>query len=153
VMSIDSFHYYGTDIRYLSYLARFVRPGGTIAVVVPGNSTDPDDLAPDVAAEGKARVGADYFTFRSAAWWARHWSYAVEVDVERAEMIPGGHELWIRHSQAGAAQSGTTLAESGDGELLLSKPGETLGFVLAIARRTDREPLSLGPGPWKGRLA
>ena len=36
IVSIDSFHYYGTDVRYLSYLAQFVRPGGAIGIVVPG---------------------------------------------------------------------------------------------------------------------
>src|ERR1043166_2273205 len=30
LVSVDSYHYYGTDIRYLSYAAQFVRPGGLV---------------------------------------------------------------------------------------------------------------------------
>jgi cyclopropane fatty-acyl-phospholipid synthase-like methyltransferase len=36
VISIDSFPYYGTDEHYLSYLARFVKPGGQIAIAGAG---------------------------------------------------------------------------------------------------------------------
>ena len=36
VVSIDSFPYYGTDDLYLNYLARFVRPGGQIAIAGAG---------------------------------------------------------------------------------------------------------------------
>src|SRR6202046_1886968 len=36
VVSIDSFFYYGTDDLYLNYLARFVKPGGPVAVVGAG---------------------------------------------------------------------------------------------------------------------
>ena len=35
-ISIDSFHYYGTDNLYLNYFAQFIRPGGQIGVAVPG---------------------------------------------------------------------------------------------------------------------
>ena len=44
LVSIDSYHYFGTDVRYLSYAAQFVRPDGHIGIVVPGNAIDPDDL-------------------------------------------------------------------------------------------------------------
>jgi len=33
VIAIDSFLYYGTDDRYLSYLVQFIKPGGFIGVV------------------------------------------------------------------------------------------------------------------------
>jgi len=33
IISIDSFMYYGTDDLYLSYLARFLKPGGKIGIV------------------------------------------------------------------------------------------------------------------------
>ncbi|MCB1155260.1 methyltransferase domain-containing protein, partial [bacterium] len=36
VVSVDAYHYFGTDDLYLSYLAGFVREGGRIAIVVPG---------------------------------------------------------------------------------------------------------------------
>src|SRR5437899_6758691 len=36
VVSIDSFIYYGTDDLYLSYLARFVKPGGPVGIAGAG---------------------------------------------------------------------------------------------------------------------
>ena len=36
LVSIDAYHYLGTDDLYLSAVRRFVRPGGPIAIAVPG---------------------------------------------------------------------------------------------------------------------
>src|SRR5580700_2724603 len=36
IVSFDAYHYFGTDDLYLGYISQFVRPGGTIAMVVPG---------------------------------------------------------------------------------------------------------------------
>ena len=88
LVSIDSYHYFGTDVRYLSYAAQFVRPGGHIGIVVPGNAVDPDDLG--ARARATAPFGADYFTFRSAEWWARHWSRTTGVEVTHADMLAKG---------------------------------------------------------------
>ena len=36
LVSLDAYHYFGTDDLYLGYYARFVKPGGQIGIVVPG---------------------------------------------------------------------------------------------------------------------
>ncbi len=36
IVSLDAYHYFGTDDLYLGYISQFVRPGGTIGIVVPG---------------------------------------------------------------------------------------------------------------------
>jgi SAM-dependent methyltransferase len=150
-VSVDSYHYYGTDMRYLSYAAQFVRPGGFIGIVVPGNGVDPDDVADDVV--DRAPFGADYCTFRSAAWWARHWRRTSGVEVTHAEMLPNGHELWLRHARASEAWDGVPVAQSVDGALLGSEHGEHLGFARVTARRTDVRTLMFGPGRFATRLA
>jgi SAM-dependent methyltransferase len=149
LVSIDSYHYFGTDMRYLSYAAQFVRPDGHIGIVVPGNAVDPDDLAPELAAN--APFGADYFTFRSADWWARHWSRTAGVEVTHADML--AKELWLRYAHAGEAWDGLPMAETGDGPLLLSEHGRHLGFARVTARRTGEAPLIFGPGRYMTRLA
>src|SRR5439155_18651225 len=35
-VSLDAYHYFGTDALYLGYFSRFVRAGGQIGIVVPG---------------------------------------------------------------------------------------------------------------------
>lgn len=151
LVSIDAYHYFGTDVRYLSYAAQFVRPGGHIGIVVPGNAVDPDDLP--AALQANAPFGADYFTFRSADWWARHWSRTSGVEVTRAEMLEGGRDLWLQHARANEAWDGIPVAETGDGPLLLSEHGKHLGFVRITARRNAEQPLIFGPGRYMTRLA
>src|SRR6185436_2658370 len=101
----------------------------------PGNAVDPDDL-PDDLVEG-ASFGADYSTFRSAAWWARHWRRTSGVEVTHAEMLADGRALWHRHHEASAAWQGTPLAETFDEPLLASEHGRHLGFARVTARRTN----------------
>lgn len=36
IVSVDAYHYFGTDELYLAYLSRFLAPGGRIGIVVPG---------------------------------------------------------------------------------------------------------------------
>jgi SAM-dependent methyltransferase len=151
IVSIDAYHYFGTDVRYLSYLAQFVRPDGHLGIVVPGNAVDPDDLPAEVQAT--APFGADYFTFRSARWWVGHWSRTTGVEVTHAEMLDGGRELWLQHARANEAWDGIPLEQTGDGPLLLSEHGAHLGFVRIIARRTEAQPLMFGPGRYMTRLA
>ena len=150
LVSVDSYHYYGTDLRYLSYAAQFVKPGGAIGVVVPGNAVDPDDQ-PDEQVE-RSPLGADYSTFRSADWWARHWRRTTGVAVTHADMIPNGLEMWRQHARAGAAWTGTPVDQTPDGPLLFTD-SSTMGFVRITARRTDDTPLRFGPGRFTTRLA
>ena len=131
LVSLDSYHYYGTDVRYLSYAAQFVRPGGHIGIVVPANAIDTDDL-PDEFVD-TAPFGADYSTFRSAAWWARHWRRTTGVVVEHAQMLPDGRDLWQRHNRADAAWKGLPLESVGDEPLLSSEHGAHLGFARVVS--------------------
>jgi SAM-dependent methyltransferase len=151
IVSIDSFHYYGTDVRYLSYLAQFLRPGGSIGIVVPGSAVDPDERSDEFL--DRAPMGADYSTFRSAQWWARHWRRTSGITVTSAELLPGSHDLWHQHHRAGAAFDGTPFAETGDEALLQSEFGRDLGFVRVTAERLDETTLLFGPGRYATRIA
>jgi SAM-dependent methyltransferase len=133
IVSIDAYHYFGTDIRYLAYLARYARADGRIGIAVPSNSADPDEM-PDDVAPTMGVTGGDFFTFRSADWWRRHWDMSGTVHVERADPLPQGWDDWYRWSEVAAAWSGGVAAESGDAPLLLTQSGRTLGFARVVAR-------------------
>jgi SAM-dependent methyltransferase len=151
-VSIDAFHYFGTDVRYLSYLAQFVKPGGRIAMASPANAVDPD-AAPAPSPALFETFGADWFSFRSADWWRRHWQRTRGVAVEDAAMIEGGRALWLRSLEAAEAWSGVPVAEQPDAALLFAPEGETLGFCRIIARRGSEATLEFGPGDFAGRIA
>jgi SAM-dependent methyltransferase len=153
VVSVDAYHYFGTDLRYLSYLAQFVRPGGVIGMASPANAVDPDEAAAPPAPELLAQLGADWFTFRSAEWWGRHWGRTRGVAVEEAAMVENGRELWCRYLEAAEAWSGEPKAEQFDGRLLFSADGQSLGFCRVIARRGEGPTLDFGPGEFATRIA
>jgi SAM-dependent methyltransferase len=139
VVSLDAYHYFGTDERYLQTLMPLLRPGGEVGVVVPGNATDPEELPAQLPLPTAAR--SDFFTFRSAAWWERLWSRSSLVDVEIADMLPDGHGLWVRSLELERAWWGATdeLAAA-DRHLLDSVPGQSLGLTRVVARRPRPGP-------------
>ena len=90
IVSMDAFHYFGSDDLYLAYLARFLRPGGQLGMAVPGLTADIEDVPTHLAPYWEA----DFWSFHSPAWWRRHWQRSGAVDVETAELIPGGDRHW-----------------------------------------------------------
>jgi SAM-dependent methyltransferase len=153
VVSVDAFHYFGTDMRYLSYLARFVKPGGAIAVSMPANEADPDDGQPPLDPALAEALGADWFTFRSPGWWRRHWSRTRGVEVEQAAMVPDGRTLWRQWLDASEANDGVPASQGMDGRMLDCEAGMTLGFCRLIGRRTEAPTLDFGPGEFATRIA
>lgn len=152
IISLDAYHYFGTEVRYLSYLAQFLRRGGLVGIEVPGNAADPDDH-PAVVTAPDDTIGADWFTFRSSSWWERHWRRTTGVEVISADMVSDGWELWHRYIEACAAWEGAPVEEQGDAPMLLSGAGRTLGFARVIAERSDQSVIRLGPGRFTSRLA
>lgn len=94
IVSVDAYHYFGTDVRYLPTLARCVRPGGQIAMAAPGTRVDldaepvPEHLSPWAA-------DADFWTFRTAQWWHRAWERSGMVTVETADALEDGWREWL----------------------------------------------------------
>lgn len=120
--SIDAYYYFGMDDPFLGGYAALVRPEGQIGIVVPGDRDDTGTCQP----------------FRSAAWWRELWEASGVVDVEVADEIPGGRELWIRFLEAGVAWGGAGDVQSQpDAGLLFSEHGGSLGFTRLVARRTQ----------------
>lgn len=154
IVSFDAYHYFGTDIRYLPYIAQFVKPGGRIGIVSPGNSLDPDEaesvVLPPALADG---YGADWYTFRSADWWRRHWSRSRCVDVEVAEMVENGRPTWLRQCDAAEAWSAEAAKHLIDREMMDSEAGQTLGFCKVMATRNDNPSLTFGLGEYATRIA
>jgi len=91
VVCIDSFVYFGTDDRYLNYLARFLKPGGTVGVAGAGVTQEIDVVVPEHL---RAWWEPGMSCLHSAAWWQRHWERAGIVDVDVADTLPDGWQAW-----------------------------------------------------------
>ena len=100
-VSVDAYHYFGTDESYLDeHFAPLVKPGGQIAIAVPGVT---EAFYKDGASEGLknhpyagsavARTG-EFATFKSNAWWRSLWERSSEVDVLKSLDLKCHNKAW-----------------------------------------------------------
>ena len=90
-VSVDSYHYYGVEEDYLAaHFAPLLKPGGLLAVAVPGlqrefeNGT-PEELVPLLPEDAN---------FHSCAWWTDLWARSGVVEDVRAVEMACCAEAW-----------------------------------------------------------
>jgi cyclopropane fatty-acyl-phospholipid synthase-like methyltransferase len=137
VVSLDAYHYFGTDAEYIGYITRFVKPGGRIGIVVPATTAELEDVPPHLA----PHWSWEFWTFRDPDWWRRHWARSGLVEVEHADLVPDGWRHWVQSDLGSgydneAADLVAAVAEDA---------GRTLGFTRMVARRTAEH---LGAPMW-----
>ncbi len=94
IIALDSMPYFGTDDHFLPYLARFVKPGGAIAMAGAGFV---DELEPPYPQHLSSWIAEEplILSMHSADWWRRHWQKTGIVDVESTDHLPDGWQLWL----------------------------------------------------------
>ncbi len=91
-ISIDSYHYFGTDECYLcDHYARLVKQGGQFGLVNPGLTREFDNGLPK---EMKPFWESNMYAWHSAEWWYKLWQKSDLVDVTYAKEIPDGKSIW-----------------------------------------------------------
>ena len=129
-VSLDAYHYFGTDDLYLGYYARFVKPGGQLGIVVPGVRQElTTGLPPWLAPFWEP----DYWSFHGPAWWRDHWTRSGLVEVEVADMLPDGWEHWLRWLEV-CGRFGYPTSER-EAEMVRVDAGRALGFTRLVARK------------------
>jgi SAM-dependent methyltransferase len=129
IVSLDSLHYYGTDVHYLEfYLLKLLKRGGRIGVVQP---------AAMQAAPVPDYLGPEWYWMNSVEWWGRHWARNPDIDLELSEPLRGGWELWVRWLEFLTGTGRANRQEEDEHELvqLREDGGRYLGFVRQVARR------------------
>ena len=129
MVSMDAYHYFGSDDLYLGYLSRFIRPGGQIGIVVPGRVEEfqevPDHLRPYWHAE--------FWSFHSPSWWANHWTRSGLVEVKSADLIENGWKQWLRWLEV--LDSDDSLYDPQEMEMLKVDRGRNMGFSRIVATK------------------
>lgn len=133
IVSLDAYHYFGTDDLYLGYLVQFLRPGGQLGICVPAR-TD--------AAEGTVPLHMDdawdwdYHSFHGPRWWRRHWEKTGKVRIEHADLLPDGWRHWLRWEQLTALEGSAEWRKESAAwaEKLEEDAGQSLGFARVVAR-------------------
>jgi len=126
ILSIDSFVYYGTDDLYLSYLARYLRPGGALGIAGVGMMQELDGEPPEHLREWWTQ---DLWCLHSAPWWRRHWGRTGILDVELADTMKDGWQRWLDWLRLGWTENTVEIAA------LEADRGRYLGYVRAVGRR------------------
>ena len=146
VVSIDSFIYYGTDDLYLNSLARFVAPGGTVAIAGAGLVREFHGPLPEHL---RGWWTPDLRCLHSAAWWRRHWERTGIVDVQVTDTLPDGWRLWLDWHRAIAPDNAAEISA------VEADAGRYLGYVRAVARRRSEvhleEPITSVPANYTRR--
>ncbi len=89
---VDAYLYFGTEEGYMDRcLAPLVKPGGDIAIAVPGVKTDLTALPPEMAGSVRAE---DFMTFRSGRWWTERLAPSKRYAMERLWEFSGFDEAW-----------------------------------------------------------
>jgi SAM-dependent methyltransferase len=126
VVAIDSFVYFGTDDLYLAELARFLKPGGVLAIAGAGVLEELDGDVPEHLREWWEPSLA---CLHSPGWWRRHWERTGIVTVERADAMEDGWRYWLAWQRAVSPGNAVEIAA------VEADAGALLGYVRAIARK------------------
>ena len=134
IVSVDAYHYFGTDDLYLGYMSHFLKEGGRVAMVAPGlvseiGSNIPEELAPYWV--------WDFCSFHSPEWWREHWEKTGKVRVDLADSIEDGWKDWLLFGEAKLplARDSRKKAATDEVEMLRADRGKNLGFSRIVATK------------------
>jgi cyclopropane fatty-acyl-phospholipid synthase-like methyltransferase len=131
VVSLDAYHYFGTDTDYLEQLVPVLRPNGIIGIVVPGVRDESDRAAADIAFGDEARL------LHSPEWWRAHWERSGLVAVESATWLTDGWSDWLRWTELCVTRGVAPQPDFARREvdMLRADQGRTFGFSRVVARK------------------
>jgi cyclopropane fatty-acyl-phospholipid synthase-like methyltransferase len=132
IVSIDSFVYYGTDDLYLNYLAQFVKPEGLLGIAGAGLV---QEIAGPIPDHLQAWWSPDLWCLHSAAWWRRHWERTGILDIELADTMPDGWQVWLDWHKTAFPDNALEI------KAVEADRGKHLGYVRVVGRRKSEAKL------------
>jgi SAM-dependent methyltransferase len=129
ILCVDAYPYFGTDDLYLNYLAHFVKTGGQIGIAGAGLVRELDGTVPQHL---RGWWTQDFWSLHSAAWWRAHWERTGLVDIEEADTMPDGWQLWLEWLRTVHPENQVEIVA------VEADRGEFLGNIRVVAwRRKD----------------
>ncbi|RPI76707.1 MAG: methyltransferase domain-containing protein [Desulfobacteraceae bacterium] len=136
-VSADSYQYFGTDLLYLSYLVRFLKPQGRVGVVVPGLMRAFEQEIPEhltrPQSNGAAFWEEDCSSFLTLEHWRSIWEQSQRVELLIADTLTEGWRFW-RDFELAVEQAGKNRFSSA-AEALTADQGRFIGFIRLIGAR------------------
>ena len=147
-VSVDAFHYFGTDALYLGKLLPLIKPNAPLGIVCPGLVEEiegdlPEHIASRIAAWGSPD---QFWSFRPADWWQRLWERTTLMTDVEADIMDHGWRYWAQTFRASKAHGAGLLFDhcKADGlqqeiDMLECDQGENIGLVRMVGRRKEAQ--------------
>jgi len=91
-ISVDSYHYYGTDEAYFpGAFSKLVKKGGQFGITVPGLTKEFENGRPKTM---EKFWDEEMFTFHSNEWWRNLWEKTGYVEITSCYDIDNPKEIW-----------------------------------------------------------
>lgn len=136
IVSVDSYHYFGTSDLYLGYITQFLAPNGQLAIAVPSLHRELRDLG-GIPDRLRAGIGWEVLSFHTADWWRFHWEQSRLVEVISAGCQPRAWADWTLWCEVCAEQAPREPIRQGSRQtldMLHADDGKLLTFALVTAR-------------------
>ncbi|GAA4442215.1 hypothetical protein GCM10023188_41680 [Pontibacter saemangeumensis] len=133
VIVVDSYTYFGTDEKYLPYIARFLKPGGRLAIVDVCFTSEIESLeqVPDFLREDYQKY---WYFIHTIGWWKKLWEKTGLVHIEAAQELEEAQQVREQYVQDFEKQGNPdpfAKALQLDGQKFIS-------FFKLIGRRTGK---------------
>ena len=127
IVSVDAYHYFGLDAGFMNEkLAPLVKPGGIIAIAMPGLKKDldstPEEFRPYISDE-------DFKTFRSCGWWQALLEKSQRFSIDTIWELAAFDEVW---NDWLACDNEYAIR---DRDMLKDGNGKYMNFVMIVGKR------------------
>jgi cyclopropane fatty-acyl-phospholipid synthase-like methyltransferase len=134
VVSLDAYHYFGTDDLYFgAHMARLIKPGGQFGIVVPGLMQELPDPVPEHLLP--MWDPKECFSFHTNDWWRQHIAQSGCARVTHCDTIEDGWRHWADFERAKQLADAFRFDE--ELPVVEADGGRYLGFIRLVAEVTD----------------
>jgi cyclopropane fatty-acyl-phospholipid synthase-like methyltransferase len=137
IISIDAYQYFGTADLYLGTMHSLLKPGGQLAVVMPGVTRELPDGPP---AHLKDYWDWEFCCFHTADWWQQHWAKTGLMQSVQTDVLEDGWKRWLEWTLVGNhARIGpyVDIVGGNEADMLRDDAGEIFCFNRVVARKGD----------------
>lgn len=132
IISIDAYHYFGTDEIYLPYILKFLKKGGTIGIVSPGLR---NEISNEILNCFKDFWEPEFFSFHTEKWWREHWEKTGLVEILVSDILQDGWKIWYEWEKELIETNSVNEERGSDIGLLEADGGKYLCFPRLIAKK------------------
>ncbi len=135
IFAVDSYHYVGTDDRYLRYVLHFLKRDGLLGIGAACFAGEMDHHRPKHI---EAEYRSDLSCLHSPGWWEQHLTKESIAEAVYSEPLLDGYALWmdyLEHVTYKAGQLDGTKPQDPETTMLLTDGGDHLTHHVLVVRK------------------